>query len=110
VTKIDPPITGFWTINGLPEVVIVARRRFRRAVLKQEYPHVVAQYREDVERQSRHLKVFGNGVWIIDHIDDDNPDRGRAIPHFFNDHPLGPIVALGLLLGGAAMVGKAIAR
>lgn len=107
---LNPPRTGWWPYTGYPEAVRIDGRVFRKAVLKQPYDGVVEQYREDVEKDSRHLKVYGNGTWSIDHIDEDNPDKGRAAQHFFNDHPLGALVMLGLFIAGGVVVVRAMAR
>lgn len=109
-TVIAPPITGYWNLNDYPPSVRVNGRVFSKAVFEQTYDGVVAQYREDVERNSQHLKVFANGTWRIDHVDDNNPDRGRPIQHFFSDHPLGGVVAVGLAIGAVVVVGRAFAR
>jgi hypothetical protein len=108
-TKINPPIIGYWNLRDFPDVVWFAGASFRKAVIKQGYDGVVEQYREDVEKNSRHLKVRADGTWCIDHVDEDNPDRGRPIQHFFNDHPLGPLAALALLVGGGVLVVRAMA-
>lgn len=107
---IDPPHWGWWPYNEFPEVVNVGGRRYRKAILKQAYDDVVEQYREDVEKNSRHLKVHGNGTFSIDHIDEDNPDRGRPVQHFFNDHPLGALAALGLLVGAVVVSARALSK
>lgn len=109
-TYITPPITGYWNLRHLPEVVQLDGAIFRKAVLKQSYDGVIEQYREDVVKNSRHLKVFADGTWHIDHVDDDNPDRGRPIQHFFNDHPLGPLVGAGLLFVGSVVAVRAVTR
>lgn len=59
-----------------------------------EYPYdrVVAQYREQRARNSMHLMVFTDGHYEIDHLDEDNPDRGRVAQHFFCDVPIGKFV------------------
>jgi len=109
-TDINPPITGYWNRRDFPDVVRLDGAVFRKAVMKQPYDGVIEQYREDVTTNSRHLKVFANRTWCIDHVDEDNPDRGRPIQHFFNDHPLGALVGLGLLLVGGVFVVLAVAR
>lgn len=109
-TKISPPIIGYWNRHDFPELVWVIGRRFRKAVIKQPYDRVVEQYREDVERNSRHLKVLDNLTWRIDHIDQDNPDRGRPIQHFVNDHPLGALTMLALVALGGVVAVRAMTR
>lgn len=109
-TNIDPPITGYWNRRDFPDVVRVAGAVFRKAVMKQPYDGVIEQYREDVAKNSRHLKVFADWTWCIDHVDEDNPDRGRPVQHFFNDHPLGALAALAILLVGGVFVVRAVAR
>ena len=105
-TWFHTPITGWWGINGYPDTVHFDGRLFRKARWKDTYPGVAEQYREAVVRDSMHLKVYANGQWVIDHVDQDNPDMGRPIEHFFNDHPFGKF-----LKGAAAVaaVGLAIA-
>lgn len=100
------PIAGWWTLQEFPERVAAGGRTFRLARWKQGYPGVVEQYREEVERYSMHMKVYANGYWVIDHIDEDNPDLGRELPHFFNDHPVGK--AAKWVGTGAAVVGGMI--
>ena len=102
---LSQPVTGWWTLQGFPDRVRVHGRLFRRARWKQEHPGVVEQYREEVARNSMHMMVRTDGRWTIDHIDEDNPDLGREVPHFFNDHPVGKVikgVAAGLAVVGAA--------
>ncbi len=70
---------------------------------------VIEQYREDVPRWSRHLKVFRDGTYEITHSDDYNPDRSSPWWHFWNDMTLGRILgaaagAFVLILFAAALV------
>lgn len=106
------PSHGWWTLPGFPEFVSVRGRRFRKARWKQEYPGVVEQYREVAAQNSMHLKVSVDGRWIIDHIDEDNPDLCREVPHFFNDHPVGKVLkfagAVAALAAGACLVAGTI--
>ncbi len=107
-TWLPQPITGWWTLPDYPDVVNAAGRRFRRARWKQDYDGVVEQYREEVAQNSMHLKVYEDGRWVIDHVDEDNPDMGREVPHFFNDHPLGQFLkAAGAVVGVVACVAVA---
>jgi hypothetical protein len=99
-TVLQQPITGWWQWAGHPEVIRVHGRQFRRANWKQDYPDVVEQYRETTPQNSMHLKVLANGTYVIDHIDEDNPDMGRPVPHFFNDHPLGRFLKGAAIAGG----------
>jgi hypothetical protein len=107
------PEHGVWTItNGVqlsfPDEVQVNGVLFRRAKWKEAKPGVVEQYRQAVERSSRHLLVSGDGRWIIDHVDDINPDMGDAtapMRHFVADHPLGQgLVALALVAGAVLVI------
>jgi hypothetical protein len=59
---------------------------FRRAGWKQDYPGVVEQYREERATESMHLKVFADGTWTVDHVDDYNPDLQLPLQHFFADY------------------------
>lgn len=87
-TRIDPPIVGRWP-GGSPELVELCGIRFRRARRwTQSYRGCVAQYREDVPRNSAHLLVLGDGTFRIDHRDAFNPDAS-PVSHFIADHPLG---------------------
>lgn len=103
------PVGGYWMLADFPDEVLVGGVRFRKAVWRQPYDDVVEQYREAAARDSAHLKVFADGTWVIDHVDADNPDMGRPVEHFFNDHPLGkllkvvaPAAVAGLLVYGLA--------
>lgn len=72
---------------------------FRSTRLAEGHPGCLAQYRENVARQSAHLHVHqridGHLVWIVTHLDEWNPDFGpwSALRHFFADHPLGKVLA-----------------
>ncbi len=106
------PMQGRWSPAGFPEYVFLDGVRFRKARWRQPYDGVVEQYRQDVPRMSAHLKVYADGRWEIDHVDEDNPDHGRPVEHFFNDHPVGKVVAVvgvvGLVVGGMAAVASAL--
>lgn len=84
----DPP-TGVWPHRDFPDEVQINGRTFRYAQWQKPYPGVVAQYREPVPRFSQHLKVRRDGTWIIDHVDEYNPDMGYATLHFFTDYQPG---------------------
>ena len=102
------PIHGAWTITdgfrlSFPDEVQVNGVPFRRTNWKEAKPGVVEQYREAVETNSRHLLVLEDGRWIIDHVDDVNPDMGDVtapVRHFVADHPVGQgLFALALVAG-----------
>lgn len=112
------PEHGAWTISdgvrlSFPDEVQVNGVQFRRAKWKEAKPGVVEQYRQAVERSSRHLLVFGDGRWIIDHVDEINPDMGddtAPVRHFVTDHPLGQglfglALAAGVVLVIAGLAG-----
>lgn len=109
---ISPALTGWWTPNGFPEEVFISvgytDRKFKRARWKQAYAGVVAQYREDVPRNSMHLFVRADGTFEINHLDADNPDHGRVVEHLMNDTAAGPIVASAALLGGIVLFARAL--
>ena len=100
MTAFTLPRSGFWTLDFFPERVFLDGVLFEKARWRQPYEGVVEQYREATERNSRHLKVYENGVWQIDHVDGENPDRGNPIKHFFEDHPYGGAAAVGLVVLG----------
>jgi len=107
--NIEPPIIEQWTYDGFPETIELEGTTFHRAIRKQPYEGVIEQYREMVPRQSMHLLVMGDGRWVIDHVDEYNPDMGHPVRHFLVDHPRGKSVlvagfgVLGVL--GSALVG-----
>jgi len=107
------PIVGPWTATGFPQRVVAAGRIFERARWQQPYQGVVEQYREVRDRNSAHLMVHADRTWRIDHIDEDNPDRGRVIEHGLNDTTLGKVlkgVAVGgAIVGGGYLLGRGLA-
>lgn len=82
---ITPPIRGRWPGPDFPETVTMAGRLFRKAGWAWPYTGVVAQYREAIPVNSRHLLVLDDGSFIIDHYDEANPDAGAAIDHLIKD-------------------------
>jgi hypothetical protein len=87
---VDPPIRGKWTSRSFPETVTLGGRVFQKAVWQWPRPGVVAQYRENVPESSRHLFVLQDGTFVIDHVDEANPDIGNPLAHFMNDVVLRP--------------------
>ena len=98
---IDPPISEAWSLDEFPDLITIEGREFRRAVRKQPYDGCIEQYRETVPRESMHLLVMNNGMWVIDHVDEYNPDMGHPFRHFLVDHPRGK----GVVVAGAGAAG-----
>ncbi len=109
--KVDPPMIERWELpeGEFPEAITIDGMQFHRAIRKQPYEGVIEQYREAVPKNSAHLFVTNDGHWIIDHIDEYNPDLGFPVRHFIVDHPRGGsvlVAGLGVLgLAGSALVG-----
>lgn len=115
--ELAQPLRGKWTLQGYPETVTMLGRTFKRSTKwAAPYRMVVAQYREDVDRDSMHLIVNANGTWIIEHTDDANPERGLVLEHTFRDviqTPLGAtLFALSVvaLSAGTCFLIRAAAR
>ena len=109
------PLRGWWSFfryDGVmlfPNEFTLDGRTFRKAVLKEQKPNVVEQYREHVAKHSFHLYVMADGSWTIDHRDEVNPDIGgaaAAVEHFVVDHPLGQALAV---CGVCILFGVAVA-
>lgn len=80
------PLRGPWLYADFPEHVQLHGRSFTRSTTwAAPMPHVVAQYREDVDRGSMHLYVRDDRTWEIDHVDEANPERGLVLEHTFKD-------------------------
>lgn len=85
-TPLNPPLRGAWTLAGFPERATLLGRSFALAhSWTFPYPGVVAQYREDVDHDSMHLRVFEDGHFDVTHIDAANPERGHALEHAIRD-------------------------
>ncbi len=93
------PLHGTWALASFPELVTLLGRTFRRASWAAPRPDVVAQYREDIDHQSMHLLVHGDGSWVIDHTDDANPDHGLVLEHTFRDVAQTTVGGLALVVG-----------
>lgn len=78
------PQRGAWPFAGLPLAVALGGRVYRRSEWAFPYPHVVAQYREDRPEHSAHLHVFDDGSWLVDHLDESNPDFA-PVAHLLDD-------------------------
>lgn len=84
--RIEPAEKGPWPLDGCPAEVSVKGRKFKRSKNTWAKKGVVAQYREDVPRNSMHMCVLRNRTYIIDHTDDANPDHpGQLMAHFIED-------------------------
>lgn len=84
--ELAQPLRGQWTLSGYPPSVTLLGRVFKRSTKwAAPYHLVVAQYREDVDRNSMHLMVYADGHWVIEHTDDANPERGLVLEHTFRD-------------------------
>ena len=103
---LNPPIYGDWSIaSGFPDVIEIDGKKFHKAIRTQPYEGCIEQYREAVPKESMHLLVLDDGHWLIDHVDDYNPDMGHPVRHFFKDHPIGRV----LVFTGAGLIGMGIA-
>lgn len=80
-----PLLRGRWPYKNFPAIVTVGSRPFKKAMWQWPRPDVIAQYREDVERDSHHLFVMHDGTYVIDHVDESNPDKGHFLEHVLND-------------------------
>jgi hypothetical protein len=99
---VEPHIYGPWPFQGLPPVVSLGSQTFMRArVASPFYSGVVGQYREAVPWNSQHMMVYGNGTFVIDHVDEANPDAGHLVAHALLDVNEG--VAVGAALFGLAL-------
>jgi len=78
-------VRGKWVFPGLPERVTLEGRVYERAKFSLPYPGVIAQYREAVAHDSRHLFVLTNGRFVVPHLDEANPDRGHMLEHAVRD-------------------------
>lgn len=108
---IEPPVSDVWPHGqDFPDVFEIDGHTFHRAIRSQPYEGVICQYREAVPRDSMHLLVMNDGQYVIDHVDQYNPDMGFPVRHFLIDHPAGkPLLVAGVgILGvaGAAIFGK----
>lgn len=110
---IEPAITGPWLLEpgDFPEVIEIEGQAFTRAIRKQPYEGVIEQYRAAVPRDSAHLLVLEDGSYLIDHVDEYNPDMGAPLRHWVVDHPRGKatiVAGLGVVgLVGSALYGEA---
>jgi len=108
---LEPPIRAPWSFGDFPEAIEIDGQTFYRAVRKQPYDNVIEQYRAAVPRDSAHLLVLNDGSYIIDHVDEYNPDMGHPLRHWVVDHPRGmATIVLGagaLGLGASALYGQA---
>lgn len=106
------PFRDYLGRSTFPARIEVNGRTFARANWHEAKPRVVAQYREEVDENSRHLYVMERGRWQISHVDRVNPDRGDPIApvrHFIVDHPAGrALIGVGLTVGLAALIGALI--
>jgi len=103
--KLETPLYGDWSVPTFPDEVVIDGKTFQKALRKQPYDGVIEQYREATARDSYHLLVLDDGHWIIEHVDDYNPDMGYPVRHFLIDHPVGKV----LLCTSAGLIGMGIA-
>lgn len=80
--------SGRWTHEGHPDVVVIEGRTYHRTALAAPRAGVVAQYREPRCRDTRHLRVYTDGIWRVEHIDAHNPacSVGDAARHLVTDY------------------------
>lgn len=100
-----PAITGTWPLGFFPDEVQIAGSVFQRATWASPFEGAVAQYREVVEYDAMHLLIYRNGTFVIDHLDEANPDQGHVLEHAVLDKPLMTTLACGLAGFGLGLVG-----
>ena len=99
-----PEERGEWLFGNCPERVLIDNRHFKLAEWRNPAPGVKCQYREDVERHSRHMYVLegpdGNpSTFMVNHVDNFNPDVSfpYAVAHLAADVPTaGTWIGLGI--------------
>ncbi len=93
--------SGEWGRDGYPDVVVIEGRTYHKTALAAPKSGVVAQYREPRCRDTRHLRVYADGIWRVEHVDGYNPTCGvaDAARHLVNDY-------LGLGEGPACIPGE----
>lgn len=107
---LSPAIHGQWPAQGFPERVQLLGREFTRSKSWSfPYPGVVAQYREAVDHNSMHLRVFDDGHYDVTHLDEANPERGLVLEHALRDVS-GTFVGGLLLTAAGTALAIALAR
>lgn len=94
---------GVWPGTAYPQEIHVNGDLYRRAVWEAPYDGVVAQYREDREKSSGHVRAYEDGTWELHDVDNWNPDRGRVLEHAVAD-VIPSLVTPARLLIAAAVV------
>ena len=108
---VEPHVYGQWPFQGFPRQITLGEpdgstHTFAIAQWASPfYSGVVQQYRETVPTNAQHLMIFRDGSFLIDHVDEANPDQGLVLQHAVLD--VGAPLAAGLaVLGfGAGLVG-----
>lgn len=101
---ITPALQGAWPLQDFPERAVVLGRTFARShAWAFPYSGVVAQYREDVDRNSMHLRVYEDGHFDITHMDEANPERGLVLEHAIKDVSRTFLGALALTAAGTTV-------
>lgn len=109
--SIESPVKGQWNLPDFPPRIVWDGAMWVRAdVLALEawpfYPNVVEQYREDAVDHVRHMLVYADRHFGVDHIDEKNP-RYDLPGHIARDATAGQIIACGLLvLGVIVLIGR----
>ena len=109
---LNPPLTGLWPFDGLPDRVELEDKIFERSrFFTYAKPGIVAEYRSIEGKNSDHLHVTADGTWYIDHVDEWNPDRGWVLESFFADTHAGKRVKSVVLIAGVlGAIGFVVAR
>lgn len=103
---VEPAERGLWPYSDFPDAVEIDGNVFVKAIRKQPYAGVIEQYRQETPEDSAHLMVLESGIWVIDHVDEYNPDLGHPVKHFMVDHPIGRVLTY--TAGGVVAMGLAI--
>lgn len=78
------PELGPWPFCGFPSVVELGGRVYRLSSWAFPYAGVVAQYRQAQPELAAHLQVLEDGSYLVDHLDESNPDFA-PIAHLIDD-------------------------
>jgi hypothetical protein len=101
-----PTITGTWPLGNLfPHEVQIGGVTFRRATWASPFDGASAQYREVTDYNAMHLVIYRNGSFVIDHLDEANPDQRHVLEHAVLDVPLATTIVCGIAGFGLGLVG-----